>query len=278
MAQTLAQAQQAAQLAGLSRLEAQMLLLHVAGQSVHDRAWLLSHDSDVLSSEQELTFSSLVGRFLDDEPMAYLLGHQDFFGLALQVDHRVLAPRPDTEILVEWALTLPESDIQLDVLDMGTGSGAIALALAQQRPNWRVRGSDASPDALAVARLNGERLHTSVAWLEGSWWQAVGQQRFHLVVSNPPYIGDNDPHMQALRHEPRSALSSGSDGLNDIRAIIAGSHGHLHPGGWLLLEHGYDQASGVRSLLQQAGFVDVDSRKDLAGIERCSGGRLPVAR
>jgi len=278
MAQTLAQAQQAAQLAGLSRLEAQMLLLHVAGQSVHDRAWLLSHDSDALSSEQELTFSSLVARFLDDEPMAYLLGQQNFFGLELQVDRRVLAPRPDTEVLVEWALTLHESFSCMDVLDMGTGSGAIALALAQQRPSWHVCGSDASLEALSVARLNGERLHTSVTWFEGSWWQAVGQQRFHLVVSNPPYIADNDPHMQALRHEPRSALTSGADGLDDIRTITAGACAHLHPGGWLLLEHGYDQAAAVRSLLQQAGFVDIDSRKDLAGIERCSGGRLPVAR
>ncbi len=255
-----------------------MLLLHALGRSPHDRAWLIAHDADPLTGEQAFTFAELQRRFVDHEPMAYLLGEQAFFGMRLQVDHRVLAPRPDTETLVEWALTLNLAPSGVDALDMGTGSGAIALALAQQRPAWRVSASDASADALAVARSNGERLHTSVRWLHGSWWDAVPGQRFDLVLSNPPYIAEDDPHMAALRHEPRSALTSGADGLDDIRAIVAGAPAHLQPGGWLLLEHGHDQAQAVRALLQAQGFAAVDSRIDLAGIERCSGGRWGAAR
>ena len=262
-----------AQARGLSRLEAQQLLLHSLGRSAHERAWLLAHGDEPLTHEQALTFERLQARFLDHEPMAYLLGEQEFFGLVLQVDARVLAPRPDTETLVEWALTLNLNPQCTSALDMGTGSGAIALALAQQRPGWRVHASDASADALAVARANGERLHTSVHWRHGSWWGAVPGERFDLVLSNPPYIADDDPHLAALQHEPRSALASGTDGLDDIRAIVAGAPAHLQAGGWLLLEHGHEQASAVRALLHAQGFAAVDSRKDLAGIARCSGGR-----
>jgi len=267
-----------AQARGLSRLEAQQLLLHSLGRSAHERAWLLAHGDEPLTHEQALTFERLQARFLDHEPMAYLLGEQEFFGLVLQVDPRVLAPRPDTETLVEWALTLNLNPQGTSALDMGTGSGAIALALAQQRPGWRVHASDASADALAVARANGERLHTSVHWRHGSWWGAVPGERFDLVLSNPPYIADDDPHLAALQHEPRSALASGTDGLDDIRAIVAGAPAHLQAGGWLLLEHGHEQASAVRALLHTQGFAAVDSRKDLAGIARCSGGRWDAAR
>jgi release factor glutamine methyltransferase len=267
-----------AQARGLSRLEAQQLLLHSLGRSAHERAWLLAHGDEPLTHEQALTFERLQARFLDHEPMAYLLGEQEFFGLVLQVDPRVLAPRPDTETLVEWALTLNLNPQGTSALDMGTGSGAIALALAQQRPGWRVHASDASADALAVARANGERLHTSVHWRHGSWWAAVPGERFDLVLSNPPYIADDDPHLAALQHEPRSALASGADGLDDIRAIVAGAPAHLQAGGWLLLEHGHEQASAVRALLHAQGFAAVDSRKDLAGIARCSGGRWDAAR
>ncbi len=277
-AHSLEQALRTAQASGLSRLEAQMLLLHALGRSPHDRAWLLAHGADPLTPEQALTFAELQRRCVDHEPMAYVLGEQGFFGLNLRVDRRVLAPRPDTETLVEWALTLGTNSDRLEVLDMGTGSGAIALAVAQQRPAWRVSASDASADALAVAHANGERLHTSLRWLHGSWWDAVPGERFDLVLSNPPYIADDDPHLAALRHEPRSALTSGADGLDDIRAIVAGAPAHLRPGAWLLLEHGHDQADAVRALLQAQGFSAVDSRKDLAGIERCSGGRWDVAR
>lgn len=276
--QSLASAVREAQALGLSRLEAQMLLLHALGRSPHDRAWLIAHGTDGLMSEHALIFASLQRRFLDQEPMAYLLGEQTFYGLHLQIDHRVLAPRSDTETLVEWALTLAIADGAADVLDMGTGSGAIALVLAERRPGWRVSASDASADALAVARANGERLYTSVRWLKGSWWGAVPGERFDLVVSNPPYIAEGDPHMKALRHEPRSALTSGPNGLNDICTIVAGAPAHLRPGGWLLLEHGHDQAGAVRALLQAQGFEAVDSRRDLAGIERCSGGRWGTAR
>ena len=275
---TLTDALRQASAVGLSRLEAQMLLLHALGRSPHDRAWLIAHDADELADEQALRFTALQQRFLDHEPMAYLLGEQAFFGMRLAVDPRVLAPRPDTETLVEWALTLDTCVDSLEVLDMGTGSGAIALALAQQRPAWRVSASDASTDALAVAQSNGERLHTPVRWLHGSWWHAVPGERFDLVLSNPPYIAEDDPHMAALRHEPRSALTSGADGLDDIRAIVADAPAHLRPGGWLLLEHGHDQASAVRALLQARGFEAVDSRRDLAGIERCCGGRWGAAR
>jgi release factor glutamine methyltransferase len=267
-----------AQARGLSRLEAQQLLLHSLGRSAHERAWLLAHGDEPLTHEQALTFERLQARFLDHEPMAYLLGEQEFFGLVLQVDPRVLAPRPDTETLVEWALTLNLNPQGTSALDMGTGSGAIALALAQQRPGWRVHASDASADALAVARANGERLHTSVHWRHGSWWGAVPGERFDLVLSNPPYIADDDPHLAELQHEPRSALASGADGLDDIRAIVAGAPAHLQAGGWLLLEHGHEQASAVRALLHAQGFAAVDSRKDLAGIARCSGGRWDAAR
>ncbi len=277
-AHSLEQTLREAQASGLSRLEAQMLLLHALGRSPHDRAWLLAHGADPLTQEQALTFTELQRRCLDHEPMAYVLGEQGFFGLNLRIDRRVLAPRPDTETLVEWALTLGTNTDSLEVLDMGTGSGAIALAVAQQRPAWRVSASDASADALAVAQANGERLHTSLRWLHGSWWGAVPGERFDVVVSNPPYIADDDPHLAALRHEPRSALTSGPDGLDDIRAIVAGAPAHLRPGGWLLLEHGHDQAGAVRALLQDQGFAAVDSRRDLAGIERCSGGRWGTAR
>ena len=264
---------------GLDRLDAQMLLLLALQRSAHDRAWLLAHDGDVLEAPAKLLLDELVQRRERGEPMAYLRGDQEFFGLQLQVDPRVLVPRPDTETLVNWALDMLDTNgKQASVLDLGTGSGAIALALASQRPMASVSATDASAEALVVARANAQRLGLPVQFHAGSWLEAVPGQRYDLIVSNPPYIADGDPHLAALTHEPLSALTAGADGLNDIRAIIAKAPQSLAPGGWLLIEHGFDQAATVRALLQTAGFERVSSRTDLAAIERCSGGQWPQQR
>ncbi|PZO15294.1 MAG: peptide chain release factor N(5)-glutamine methyltransferase [Burkholderiales bacterium] len=264
---------------GLDRLDAQMLLLLALQRSAHDRAWLLAHDGDVLEAPAKLLLDELVQRRERGEPMAYLRGDQEFFGLQLQVDPRVLVPRPDTETLVNWALDMLDTNGKpASVLDLGTGSGAIALALASQRPMASVSASDASAEALVVARANAQRLGLPVQFHAGSWLDAVPDLRFDLIVSNPPYIADGDPHLAALTHEPLSALTAGADGLKDIRAIIANAPKALEPGGWLLIEHGFDQAATVRALLQTAGFKQVSSRTDLAAIERCSGGQWPQQR
>jgi release factor glutamine methyltransferase len=193
-----------------------------------------------------------------------------YYGLELQVDARVLCPRADTETLVDWALALVLPDASL--IDLGTGSGAIALALKHQRPELQVHARDLSDHALAVAQTNAQRLGLQIAFSQGSWLEDFAES-FDAIVSNPPYIAEADPHLAALRHEPLQALSSGHDGLDDVCAIIAQAPACLNAGGWLLLEHGYDQADAVRLLLQAKGFVEVQSRRDLAGIERCSGGR-----
>ena len=278
---TLAQALRQAQATGLPRPEAQMLLLHVLGRPAADRAWLIAHDDDPLPPEAAAQFNALCARRIAGEPLAYLTGTKAFHGLELQVDARVLDPRPDTETLVDWALELLPPDAPARVLDLGTGSGAVALALAHRRPQLQLSATDASADALTVAQANAERLALRVRWLQADaapegparWWAPVAGERFELVASNPPYIATGDPHLPALKHEPIAALVSGADGLDDLRAIITGAPPHLRPGGWLLLEHGWDQAAAVRALLQAAGFADVQSRRDLAGIERCSGGR-----
>ena len=267
--------------AGIPRLEAQNLLLMALGRDPHDRAWLLAHDTDALDESTHAQLQTLVQRHRDGEPMGYLRGEQEFFGLPLQVDSRVLVPRPDTETLVQWALevldTLPPP-ANASAIDLGTGSGAIALALASQRPGLAITATDASEAALAVAGQNAERLALPLRLAAGRWFEAVPGQRFHLAVSNPPYIAEGDPHLPALRHEPITALTAGPDGLDDIRTLVTQAPSHLQPGGWLLLEHGHDQAPAVQDLLRQAGFADVSSRTDLAGIARCTGGRWPAAR
>ena len=268
VAQTLARLQRA----GLERLDAQLLLLHALGRPPHDRAWLVAHDIDNVSSSASISLDLLVKRRLSGEPAAYLCGRKEFFGLDLEVDARVLVPRPDTEILVDWALDVLSGMAWANVIDLGTGSGAIALAIKKHHPEFRVQGVDRSPNALAVAAANAERLQLDVPFRESFWLTGV-TEKFDLVVSNPPYIADHDPHLSALKHEPKQALTSGVDGLDDIRRIITQAPGHLQPGGWLLLEHGYDQAAAVRQLLSQASFLQVQSRKDLAGVERCSGGQ-----
>jgi len=260
---------------GLDRLDAQLLLLHTLGRASHDRAWLLAHDSDTLPADAQRTLLALAQRRLQGEPLAYLTGHKEFYGLDLRVDARVLVPRPDTETLVEWALDVLASTPAGRVVDLGTGSGAIALALKHARPALQVQAVDFSSDALAVVQANAQRLQLDVPFSQGSWLSGVAGQ-FHAIVSNPPYIRALDEHLPALAHEPRQALTAGVDGLDDIRAIVAQAPARLLPGGWLLLEHGYDQATAVRALLAGAGFAEVQSRRDIAGIERCSGGRWPA--
>ncbi len=295
---TLAQALANAQARGVARLDAQMLLLHALGRPVQDRAWLMAHDADGLSVEAASRFAVLVQRRAAGEPLAYLTGIREFFGLNLQVDERVLDPRPDTETLVEWVLEVLDGLGKLQALgarqepgrradgasamrpaslrfiDLGTGSGAIALAIKHARPEVQVTAVDASAAALAVAQGNAARLGLPVCFIETSWLDNVSGP-YHVIASNPPYIAAGDPHLAALTHEPLQALASGPDGLDDIRRIIRQAPAHLLPGGWLLLEHGWDQAESVRTLLVQAGFTAVQSRRDLAGIERCSGALWP---
>ena len=271
---TVAQCLRQAQTLGLARVDAQILLLHSLQRPQHDRAWLLAHDSDALPSAQETAWQNALQRRLQGEPVAYITGRKDFFGLTLNVDARVLDPRPDTEILVEWALELLPAGQPSRVLDLGTGSGAVALALQHQRPAAQVTAVDASADALAVASANAQRLNLPVQCVLSHWMDAVPGP-YELIVSNPPYVAEGDPHLAALTHEPLSALTSGADGLADIRQIIAQAPSRLEPGGWLLLEHGWDQAAPVQTLLREAGFVRVQSRRDLGGIERCTGAVMP---
>ena len=284
---------------GLDRLDAQMLLLHALGRPPSQRAWLLAHDLDALPEAVSNAFMALARRRLRAEPVAYLTGHKGFFGLDLHVDARVLVPRPDTETLVEWSLDVLDGfaartasarvpgDMAGDLskavvgfgaptcaLDLGTGSGAVALAIKHSRPHVQVSATDFSTDALAVAQANAQRLQLEVSFSQGSWLDGVTGLH-HLIVSNPPYIAALDPHLDNLMHEPLQALASGADGLDDIRTLIGQAPGCLHPGGWLLLEHGHDQAAAVRELLHAAGYDGVQSRRDLGGIERCSGGRCP---
>ena len=273
---TLDQALRHATALGLDRLDAQLLVLQAMGRPTHDRAWLLAHDTDAMPPAAEATLQAAIVRRAAGEPLAYLTGHKEFFGLDLAVDARVLVPRPDTETLVEWALEVLAPLPAARVIDLGTGSGAIALALKATRPDLTVMAVDASTDALAVAQTNAQRLQLDVRFAQGSWLAPV-QGRWDAIVSNPPYIAAQDAHLAALTHEPLQALASGADGLDDIRHIITHAPAHLQSGGWLLLEHGYDQASAVRRLLTNAGLHEVQSRCDLAGIERCSGGRLACA-
>ena len=269
---TLAQALSHAHTLGLARIDAQLLLLHTLGRPDAGRAWLLTHDTDALDDALHAQFIALCQRRAAGEPVAYLTGRKEFYGLPLHIDARVLDPRPDTETLVDWALEVLAPLPAPRVVDLGTGSGAIALALQSQRPTAQVWAVDASSDALAVAQANATRLGLPVRFEQGNWLAAMEDASFDAIVSNPPYIASADPHLAALTHEPLQALTSGADGLEDIRAIALQAPRHLAPGGWLLLEHGYDQAEAVRALLTAAGFSGVESRRDLAGVERCTGG------
>lgn len=276
-----AQALATAQTLGLDRLDAQLLLLHALGKPADARAWLLAHDTDLLPEKAAEAFRAMSLRRAAGEPLAYIVGSKEFFGLVLQVDARVLVPRPDTETLVNWALAVlqtPGMPAAPEILDLGTGSGAIALAIAHSLQTAggpsHVVAVDASAGALDVARDNAARLTLGLDFIQSHWLKEVSGH-FHLIVSNPPYIASADPHLDALTHEPLTALAAGTDGLDDIREIVHTAPASLQPGGWLLLEHGYDQAAAVRELLAREGFEQVQSRRDLAGIERCSGGLWP---
>lgn len=271
---TVADALAQARLRGVDRLDAQLLLTRALARP---RAWLLAHDDALLDAAQAARFEAELARRAAGEPLAYIVGEKEFHGLVLAVDAGVLVPRPDTETLVGWALELLRGELAgvaaPRVLDLGTGSGAIALAVKQACPRAVVGAVDASAAALAVARGNGRRLGLDVDWLAGDWWQPLAGRRFDLVLGNPPYIAEGDPHLAALRHEPEMALSSGADGLDAIRRIVAEAPAHLAPGAWLLLEHGHDQAGEVRRLMDAAGLAGAVSRPDLAGVMRCSGAR-----
>lgn len=257
---------------GTARIEVQCLLQSVLKVN---RAYLLTHPERVLDINEHARYQALFERRLSGEPIAYLLGVREFFGLDFKVTPATLIPRPDTELLVELALQrIPQGD-RCRVLDMGTGSGAIALCIAHERPNAEVVAVDASVFALIVAGENAQRLNiANVRLLHSDWFAQLAGERFDLIVSNPPYIEADDAHLSLgdVRFEPLSALASGLDGLDDIRRISNEAKEHLTPGGWLMFEHGYNQALSVRQLLQQAGFFDVESLRDLSGIERVTIG------
>ena len=255
---------------GVARLDAQLLL----GQHLdRSRAWLIAHEDGKVGDDMVRAVEAALRQRAAGVPLAYLTGEREFHGLTLRVTPAVLIPRPETEGLVDWALELIGRRAATEVVDLGTGSGAIALAIKHAHPSARVTATDASADALTVARENAARLGLEIEWRHGDWWAALAGRRFDLALSNPPYIAAGDPHLPALAHEPTLALSPGGDGLDALRTIIAGASAHLHPGGWLVLEHGFDQAEAVRGLLARAGFQAVETRRDLGGQERTTAGR-----
>jgi len=257
-----------------ARLDAELLLAAALGKS---RSFLHTWPERIVPSDAALKFAEYLQRRRGGEPVAYILGQQGFWKLDLEVAPHTLIPRPDTELLVEAALELlPATPAK--VLDLGTGSGAIALALASERPAWSVTAVDRVLEAVALAERNRQRLHLNNATvLSSHWFSALEGQRFQLIISNPPYIASADPHLVEgdVRFEPASALVAGVDGLDDLRLIVAQAPDYLEAGGWLMLEHGYDQAEAVRDLLQIRGFEEVHSRTDLGGHQRISLGRLP---
>jgi release factor glutamine methyltransferase len=251
------------------RADAELLLAHVLGAT---RGWLLAHDDAELDDAAVARFRALAARRREGVPVALLLGRQAFWSLDLALGPDTLVPRPETERLVELALERIAPDASVDVLDLGTGSGAVALAIAAERPLARVTAVDVAPGALEVARANAARLELPLRLRAGDWFAAVPGERFDLVVSNPPYLAEDDPHLPALRHEPRLALVSGADGFDAIARIVAGAGAALRPGGALLFEHGRDQGEGARARLREAGFADVATWQDLEGRDRVSGG------
>lgn len=259
--------------ARLSASEARLLLGHVLDRPA---AWLLAHDDAMLEEAALLGFASLVARRAGGEPVAYLVGHREFFGREFAVSPAVLIPRPETELLIEIALAKVGADGAARILDLGTGSGCIAITLALEMSRVQVSAVDASAAALMVASNNAERHGAKLRLLQSDWFAALDGERFDLIVANPPYIAAADPHLAAgdLRHEPFAALASGADGLDAIRRIIAAAPAHLTADGQLWLEHGYDQAEAVWALLTAAGLSDIEQYRDLAGIVRVSGGWL----
>jgi len=256
------------------RLDAELLLAAAIGKS---RSYLHTWPERIVSSEDAEAYAGYLQRRRAGEPVAYILGQQGFWKIDLEVAPHTLIPRPDTELLVETALEL-QAAAPAKVLDLGTGTGAIALALASDCPVWQVTAVDRVDEAVALAERNRQRLGLgNVKVLASHWFSSLAGERFDLIVSNPPYIAAQDPHLVEgdVRFEPSSALVAGADGLDDLRLIVSEAPLYLLPGGWLLLEHGYDQADAVRALLAVQGFTEIASRKDLGGHERISLGRLP---
>lgn len=262
------------QATGIDPVDGELLLAEALGRS---RSWLYAHPEAAVPAPARARFEALLARRQAGEPVAYLLGRQGFWSLELEVSPATLIPRPETELLVELALARLPAGQPLRVADLGTGSGAIALALARERPQARIVATDASLEALAVARRNAERLGLRVEFRDGDWLVPLAQERFDLIASNPPYIEQDDPHLAQgdLRFEPPAALASGADGLDAIRVIVRDAGLHLHAGGWLLLEHGWNQGPAVRVLLEAAGFSEVATERDLEGRDRVSLGRWP---
>jgi release factor glutamine methyltransferase len=257
---------------GLTRLDAMVLLAHHLQRR---REWLIAHPLAEVAAAVLVGFGADCRRRADGVPLAYLIGRREFMGLELQVSPGVLVPRPETETLAEWAIerlrSRPPGSAQPRVIDLGTGSGALALAIAAACPQADIVATDRSAAALAVARANGRRLRLDVRFAEGDWWSAVGDARFDLAVANPPYIAEGDPHLSALQHEPQEALVAGQAGLDELVRIIEEARRHVS--GWLLLEHGWNQASEVGRLMSLGGFSDIETRADLNALPRCTGGR-----
>jgi release factor glutamine methyltransferase len=258
---------------GLDAIDARALLRHAIGC---DEAWLISHPDRQLSTKEQAAYANLRARRAAGEPVAYLTGEREFYSLAFKVTPAVLIPRPDTELLVEAALEHLPVDSPLRVLDLATGSGCVAVTIARQRPRATVTATDISRDALTVARGNAARHGAIIEFVESDWFAALTGRCFDLIVANPPYIAAGDAHLAAgdLRFEPRAALLAGPLGLECIEVIVEQAPQHLAPGGWLLFEHGYDQGPCSRALLAAAGYDDIVTRRDLAGSERVSGGRV----
>ncbi len=255
-----------------ARNDAEYLLMHVLEV---DREWLFAHALETLDPASATRYAAMVARRAEGVPVAYLTGRRGFWSLDLTVTPATLVPRPETELLVELALERLAPDTPLEVADLGTGSGAIALALAHERPHARVLATDRSVEALAVAQANARRLRIgNVRFVSGDWFAPLGRRRFDVIVSNPPYVAEGDPHLARgdPRHEPRQALVAGADGLDAVRVLAVQAGEYLADGGWLLVEHGYDQGAPVRELLHKAGFVDVFTARDLEARERVSGG------
>jgi release factor glutamine methyltransferase len=260
-------------LSGLVPFEAKVLLAHLLAR---DRAWLAAHGESTLTVEEAKGFDALARRRRDGVPIAYLTGRREFYGLDLEITADVLIPRPESEILVEFALAHIGAGETARVLDLGSGSGAVALAIAKARPASSVLGVDVSSAASSLARGNAARLQiANVEFIESDWFERVPPAAFDVIVANPPYVADGDPHLAQddLRYEPATALKGGLDGLAAIRRIVAGASGYMKRGGWLAVEHGYDQAESVQALLRAAGFADLNTRRDLAGVLRTTSGK-----
>ncbi|MBE9539642.1 MAG: peptide chain release factor N(5)-glutamine methyltransferase [Proteobacteria bacterium] len=258
-----------------ARRDTEILLCHALDKP---RTWLYTWPESDVDAPRVEAFDALLAQRTQGRPVAHLTGRREFWSLNLRVNEHTLIPRPETETLVEWALAL-SLPAEADVLDLGTGSGAIALALASERPNWQMSAVDASPEALEVARTNAAEAGLGrVQFCHSDWFGEMAGRRFHLLVSNPPYVEEGDVHLSTgdLRFEPQKALMARQQGMSDLMELVRGAPDHLHPKGWLLLEHGHDQGEKVRALLAERGFSHIETSRDLAGLERISGGQWHV--